>query len=60
LFTRLFDTSDFPRRWDCGSWTPGLGWLHILSESVKKPPSHENGIDISRNCCYNVVMDTTP
>ncbi|HYW82943.1 MAG TPA: PAS domain S-box protein, partial [Spirochaetia bacterium] len=32
LFTRLFDTSDFPRRWDCGSWTPGLGWLHILSD----------------------------
>ena len=32
FFTELFDTSDFPRRWDCGSWTPGLGWLHILSD----------------------------
>ena len=32
LLHRLFDTSDFPRRWDCGSWTPGLGWLHILSD----------------------------
>ena len=32
LFTRLFDTSDFPKCWDCGSWTPGLGWLHILSD----------------------------
>ena len=28
----LFDTSDFPRRWDCGDWTPEHGWLHILSD----------------------------
>ena len=30
--SNLFDTSDFPPRWHCGSWTLGLGWLHILSD----------------------------
>jgi hypothetical protein len=30
--TRLFDTSDFPPRWQCGNWTWGHGWLHILSD----------------------------
>ena len=29
---RLFDTSDFPSRWNCGHWTAGHGWLHILSD----------------------------
>lgn len=29
---RLFDTSDFPARWDCGHWTAGHGWLHVLSD----------------------------
>lgn len=29
---RLFDTSDFSARWNCGRWTPELGWLHILSD----------------------------
>ncbi len=28
----LLDTSSFPRRWDCGLWTAGHGWLHILSD----------------------------
>ena len=32
LFPSLFDTSDFTPRWICGSWSPGLGWLHILSD----------------------------
>jgi PAS domain-containing protein len=32
FFTSSFDTSDFPRRWDCGLWTPAQGWLHILSD----------------------------
>jgi len=32
FFINLFDTSDFPRRWDCGSWTPAQGWLHIVSD----------------------------
>ncbi|WP_442483055.1 ATP-binding protein [Aeoliella sp. SH292] len=29
---KLFDTSDFPARWNCGHWTTGHGWLHILSD----------------------------
>ncbi len=30
--TDLFDTSDFPARWDCGQWTALHGWTHILSD----------------------------
>ncbi|CAN5380234.1 hypothetical protein BH11PLA2_BH11PLA2_44990 [soil metagenome] len=29
---QLFDTSDFPARWNCGRWTASHGWLHILSD----------------------------
>ncbi|QDU86269.1 Aerobic respiration control sensor protein ArcB [Planctomycetes bacterium Pla163] len=29
FWSRLFDTSDFPARWNCGTWDPTLGWLHI-------------------------------
>jgi PAS domain S-box-containing protein len=32
FLSQLFDTSDFPPRWRCGRWTPGHGWLHILSD----------------------------
>jgi PAS domain S-box-containing protein len=32
FLTRLFDPSDFPPRWHCGSWTEAHGWLHILSD----------------------------
>lgn len=28
----LFDTTGFPRRWDCGAWAESMGWLHILSD----------------------------
>jgi hypothetical protein len=28
----LFDTSDWPARWHCGSWTDFHGWLYILSD----------------------------
>ena len=28
----LFDTSGFPRRWNCGTWSDFLGWLHIGSD----------------------------
>jgi PAS domain S-box-containing protein len=28
----LFDTAGFPPRWNCGDWTAGHGWLHILSD----------------------------
>lgn len=29
---RLFETQGFPPRWECGTWTEGHGWLHILSD----------------------------
>lgn len=32
FWMKLFDTSDFPARWNCGNWTAGHGWLHILSD----------------------------
>lgn len=28
----LFDTSNFPPRWRCGTWSAELGWLHIISD----------------------------
>lgn len=30
----LFDTSDFPARWNCGTWTSLHGWIHIISDLV--------------------------
>jgi PAS domain S-box-containing protein len=32
FLAHLFDTTDFPARWNCGQWSPGHGWLHILSD----------------------------
>jgi PAS domain-containing protein len=32
FLTHLFDTSGFPPRWYCGSWSDAHGWLHILSD----------------------------
>lgn len=32
FLARLLDTSDFPPRWQCGAWTQGHGWLHVLSD----------------------------
>jgi PAS domain S-box-containing protein len=32
FLTHLFDTAGFPPRWNCGPWTEGHGWLHILSD----------------------------
>ncbi len=31
-FSWLFDTSGFVPRWDCGDWSPALGWLHIAAD----------------------------
>jgi len=28
----LFDTSGFPPRWRCGTWSSFQGWLHIVSD----------------------------
>ena len=30
--SQLFDTTDFPARWDCARWTATLGWTHIVSD----------------------------
>ncbi|QQR89764.1 MAG: PAS domain S-box protein [Myxococcales bacterium] len=32
--TRLFDTTGFVPRWNCGVWSHGLGWVHIVSDLV--------------------------
>lgn len=32
FLSKLFDTTGFPARWHCGTWTEGHGWLHILSD----------------------------
>ena len=29
---KLFDTSDFPARWNCGNWSAAHGWTHIISD----------------------------
>lgn len=29
---RIFDSSGFPPRWQCGTWTDFHGWLHIVSD----------------------------
>ncbi len=34
FFLKLFDTSDFPARWNCGNWDPFVGWLHITSDAA--------------------------
>ena len=33
FFANLLNTEGFPPRWNCGTaWTPGHGWLHIISD----------------------------
>jgi hypothetical protein len=32
FFAGLFDSSDFPARWQCGNWSPFHGWLYIASD----------------------------
>jgi PAS domain S-box-containing protein len=32
IFTNPLDTSGFPARWNCGSWSAALGWLHVVSD----------------------------
>jgi PAS domain S-box-containing protein len=32
FFRKLFDTSDWPARWQCGKWTDFHGWLYIISD----------------------------
>ena len=32
LAASLFDTSGFPPRWNCGSWSAAHGWTHIIAD----------------------------
>ena len=34
FFQKLFDTSDFPARWNCGNWDTFHGYLHIVSDML--------------------------
>lgn len=28
----FFSTEPYPARWECGAWSAGMGWLHIVSD----------------------------
>ncbi|MBM4070044.1 MAG: response regulator [Planctomycetes bacterium] len=32
LITKMFDTSDFPARWNCGNWSTAHGLTHIVAD----------------------------
>jgi signal transduction histidine kinase len=32
FFRKLFDTADFPARWNCGQWSDFHGWFYIISD----------------------------
>ncbi|WEK34196.1 MAG: ATP-binding protein [Candidatus Pseudobacter hemicellulosilyticus] len=32
FFEKLFDSSDWPARWNCGKWSQFHGWLYIVSD----------------------------
>jgi len=32
FFSNLFDTSNWPPRWHCGTWTDFHGWVYIISD----------------------------
>ncbi len=34
FFFKLLDTSDWPPRWHCGTWSPFHGWLYLGSDLV--------------------------
>ena len=34
FFAHLFDPTGFPPRWQCGTWTPAHGWLHVTADSL--------------------------
>ncbi len=33
-FTSLFDTTNWPARWQCGNWSETDGWVTIISDSL--------------------------
>lgn len=34
FFTNLFNTSSWPPRWHCGTWTDFHGWVYIISDAA--------------------------
>lgn len=34
LIDFLFDVNAYPARWQCGAWSPTMGWLHIISDAI--------------------------
>jgi len=34
FLSKILDTTGFPPRWQCGQWTSGHGWLHIVSDAA--------------------------
>jgi two-component system cell cycle sensor histidine kinase/response regulator CckA len=34
FLTNLLDTTDFPARWHCGSWSDIHGWVHIVADTA--------------------------
>ena len=32
FFKKLFDSTDWPARWHCGTWTDFHGWLYLISD----------------------------
>src|SRR5687768_11120900 len=32
--SQIYNTSDFPPRWDCGNWSEAHGWTHIISDAA--------------------------
>ncbi|MCK5944798.1 MAG: hypothetical protein KAI24_22610, partial [Planctomycetes bacterium] len=30
----LFDTADFPPRWNCGTWSDPHGWVHVFADAA--------------------------
>jgi len=32
VIDQLLDTSDFPPRWECGTWTEVHGWTHVIAD----------------------------
>ncbi|MFC5284748.1 sensor histidine kinase [Pedobacter alpinus] len=32
FFSNLFNTNDWPARWNCGTWSDFHGWLYIISD----------------------------
>lgn len=50
LISQLFDTADFPARWNCGNWTPLHGWTHIIADLAIASAYTMIPLSIARYC----------